>query len=293
MMKKGAYTLLITPFNKDFSLDEEGLRRLVRMQVNSDVSGIAPLGVTGENTLMTDKEVIRLVEIVTEEAKGKKLILPDICLAGTRESIERAKRFADAGADFVVAFTPFMVLPTQAGLIKYYETIADHSPVPVILHSSKDRTGVELAAETTALLAKHPNIVAIKDGKKELDHLAKIMYLTQNDDFLVFTGKDTTAYPTVAFGGAGSFTVSGNVIPDVMGKMINFAIEGKNSEAQRLHFDYYPLFESMRFESNPMATKKALELMGIINGTLRLPLTELSEGKTKILQTILKERELI
>ena len=263
------------------------------MQVNSEITGIAPLGVTGENTLMTTKEVLRLVEILVQEAKGKKLILPDICLAGTQESIDRAKMYADLGADFVVAFTPFMVLPTAAGLIKYYEQLADACPVPIILHSSKERTGVELAPETTAVLAKHPNIVAIKDGKKELDHLAKIMYLTQNDDFLVFTGKDTTAYPLVAFGGAGSFTVSGNLVPNVMAAMIKSALEGNFAEANKLHTDYYTLFESMRFESNPMATKKALEMMGIINGTLRPPLTELSEGKTKILQAILKERGLL
>jgi 4-hydroxy-tetrahydrodipicolinate synthase len=292
-MKKGAYTLLITPFKKDYSLDEDALRRLVRLQVNSDIAGIAPLGVTGENTLMATAEVRRLVEIVVEEAKGKKIIAPDICLTGTQESVERAKMYADLGADYVVAYTPFMVLPTQPGLIRYYETLADTSPVPVILHSAKDRTGVELAPETTAALAKHTNIVAIKDGKKELDHLAKIIYLTRNDDFLVFTGKDTTAYPTVAFGGAGSFTVSGNVIPDVMGKMINYAIEGNHKEARRLHTDYYTLFEACRFESNPMGAKKALELMGVINGTLRLPLTPLSEGKTKILESILKEKGLI
>lgn len=292
-MKKGAYTLLITPFKKDYSLDEEALRQLVRMQVMSEITGIAPLGVTGENTLMTNDEVRRLVQIVVEEAKGKKFILPDICLAGTNESIERAKMYADLGADYVVAFTPFMVMPTQSGLIKYYEQIADASPIPVVLHSSKERTGVELVPETTAALAKHPNIVAIKDGKKELDHLAKIMHLTRLDDFLVFTGKDTTAYPTVAFGGAGSFTVSGNIIPDVMGKMINFALTGNNAEAKRLHTEYYPLFEAMRFESNPMATKKALEMMGIINGSLRQPLTELSDAKTKVLETILRERGLI
>jgi 4-hydroxy-tetrahydrodipicolinate synthase len=292
-MKKGAYTLLITPFKKDYSLDEEALRRLIRIQVNSDITGIAPLGVTGENTLMTTKEVLRLVEILVEEAKGKKLILPDVCLAGTQESIDRAKIYADLGADYVVAFTPFMVLPTAAGLIKYYEQLADACPVPIILHSSKERTGVELAPETTATLAKHPNIVAIKDGKKELDHLAKIMHLTRDDDFLVFTGKDTTAYPLIAFGGAGSFTVSGNVIPDVMAKMVKAALEGNHTVAKKLHTEYYSLFESMRFESNPMSTKKALEMMGIINGTLRPPLTDLSEGKTKILQAILQERGLI
>lgn len=292
-MKKGAYTLLITPFKKDYSLDEEALRRLVRLQANSEITGIAPLGVTGENTLMTTSEVLRLVEIVVEEAKGKKIIAPDICLTGTLESIERGKMYADIGADYAVAYTPYMVLPTQEGLIRYYETLADACPIPVILHSAKDRTGVELAPESTARLARHQNIIAIKDGKKELDHLAKVIYLTRNEDFLVFTGKDTTAYPTVAFGGAGSFTVSGNVIPDVMGKMINFAVEGNHAEARRLHFDYYPLFEACRFESNPMGAKKALELMGIINGTLRLPLTDLSEGKTKILESILNERGLL
>lgn len=292
-MKKGAYTLLITPFKKDYSLDEEALRRLVRRQVESEIDGIAPLGVTGENTLMTNDEVRRLVEIVVEEVKGKKLILPDICLAGTQESIDRAKMFADLGADYVVAFTPFMVLPTPAGLITYYEKLADASPIPLIMHSSKERTGVELAPETTARLAKHPNIVGIKDGKKELDHLAKIIYLTRNDDFLVFTGKDTTAYPLVAFGGAGSFTVSGNVIPDVMGRMIHYALEGNHQKARELHNSFYSLFEACRFETNPMGAKKALELMGVIDGTLRPPLTPLGEAKTSVLAALLKERGLI
>lgn len=292
-MKKGAYTLLITPFKKDYSLDEEALRRLVRRQVDSDITGIAPLGVTGENTLMTTEEVKRLVEIVVEEANGKKAVMPDVCLAGTQESIDRAKMYADLGVDYVVAFSPFMVLPTQTALVKYYEDLADGCPVPLILHSSKGRTGVELAPESTAHLAKHPNIVATKDGKKEVDHLAKLIYLTRDDDFLVFTGKDTTAYPTVAFGGAGSFTVAGNVIPDVMGKMINFGLEGKQEEARKLHIEYYTLFEACRFESNPMAAKKALELMGLIDGVLRPPLTPLSEGKTEIMEAILKERNLI
>ncbi len=292
-MKKGAYTLLITPFKNDYSLDEEALRRLVRRQVDSDVAGIAPLGVTGENTLMTDAEVKRLVEIVVEEAKGKKAILPDVCLASTPASIDRAKMYADLGADYVVAFSPFMVLPVHSALVKYYEQLADASPVPIILHSSKGRTGVELTPEMTAELAKHPNIVATKDGKKEIDHLAKILYLTHNDDFLVFTGKDTTAYPTVAFGGAGSFSVAGNVVPDVMGKMINLALAGNHEEARKLHNEYYLLFEACRFESNPMGAKKALEMMGLINGSLRPPLTPLSEEKTKILMSILKERKLI
>jgi 4-hydroxy-tetrahydrodipicolinate synthase len=292
-IKKGSYTLLITPFKKDYSLDEDALRKLVRLQVESDITGIAPLGVTGENSLMTNQEVKRVVQIIVEETKGRKLIMPDICMMGTQESIDRAIMYSDLGADCVVAFTPFLVLPSSAGLMNYYTQLAEASPVPVILHSSKGRTGVELTPEMTAELAKHPNIVATKDGKKELDHLAKLIYLTRNDDFLVFTGKDTTAFPTVAFGGAGSFTVAGNVIPDVMGKMINLALEGRLQEANDLHIKYYPIFEALRFESNPMAAKKALELMGLINGDLRPPLTQLSSGKTEVLSTLLRERGLL
>lgn len=285
--------MLITPFKEDYSLDEEALRTIVRMQVESDITGIAPLGVTGENPLLSDAEVKRVVQIIVEEAKGKKDILPDLCLMGTPESLMRAQMYADLGADYVVAFTPYFIMPSPEGLMKYYEQLAEASPIPVVLHSSKGRTGVELSPAMTARLAKHPNIVATKDGKKELDHLAKLIYLTKDDDFLVFTGKDTTAFPTVAFGGAGSFTVAGNVIPDIMGKMINHALEGRLDEANKMHLQYYPLFEACRFETNPMAAKRALELMGKINGTLRPPMTELSDAKTKELKTILTENGLI
>ncbi len=292
-MKKGAFTLFITPFKSDYSLDEETLRHLVQRQVDSGIDGIAPLGVTGENSLMTNDEVKRILKIIVEEVKGKKLVMPDICLAGTRESIDRAKMYADTGADYAVAFTPFLILPTASALIKYFEQLADASPIPIILHNSKNRTGVELTPGMTAHLARHPNIVGTKDGNKQLDHLAKIIYLTRNDDFLVFTGKDTTAYPLVAFGGAGNFSVAGNVIPDVMATMIHHALDGNHEKARELHIRYYPLFEACRFETNPMGAKKALELMGLIEGALRPPMTRLSEANTAIMSAILKERGLV
>ena len=289
-MKKGAYTLLVTPFKEDYSLDEEALRKLVRRQVEAGIHGIAPLGVTGENTLLDEDEVKRVVEIIVEEANGKIPVMPDIVGMRLDKSLDRVKMYADLGVDYIVSYTPYLILPKPEGLIDYYEKLADASPVPIILHSAKSRTGVELTPEMTATLAKHPNIVATKDGNKQLDHLAKVIYLTRDDDFDVFTGKDTTAYPTVAFGGSGSFTVAGNAIPDVMRKMIDFAIAGENEKARKIHVDYYPLFEAFRFETNPMAAKKALELMGLINGSLRLPLTPLGEGKTEILKSFLEER---
>ncbi|RLD52430.1 MAG: hypothetical protein DRJ05_17430, partial [Bacteroidetes bacterium] len=212
-------------------MDEEALRRLVRRQVEAGIHGIAPLGVTGENTLMDEKELLRVVEIIVEEANGKTAVMPDIVCMRLDKSLDRVKKYADLGVDYIVSYTPYLILPKPDALIDYYEKLADASPVPIILHSAKSRTGIELTPEMTAVLAKHPNIVATKDGNKQLDHLAKVIHLTRDDDFDVFTGKDTTAYPTVAFGGSGSFTVAGNAIPKVMREMIDLAVAGKNEKA--------------------------------------------------------------
>jgi len=292
-MIKGAYTLLITPFKKDLSLDEDGLRQLVQMQVDAGIHGIAPLGVTGENTMMTDAEIYRVVEIVVEVAKGKCKIVPDACSTSLWEAKERVSKFIEIGADYISVFTPYFVLPKQEGLIDFYEKLADFSSVPIVLHNAPERTGVDMAPETTAHLAKHPNIVGIKDGNKKLDHLAKILHLTKNEDFLLFTGKDTTAYPVITFGGSGTFTVAGNVLPGVMKNLTDYALAKDYKNAEKLHNEYYELFEAFRFESNPMAAKMALNLLGLPGGGHRSPLTSLSEGKTKILKSLLIEKGLL
>lgn len=292
-MLKGAYTLLITPFRDDLSLDEEGLRILVRRQVEAGIHGIAPLGVTGENNLLTDDEVYKVVKIIVEEAKGKAIIAPDACSTSLWHAKERVKKFADIGADYVSVFTPYFVLPKQDGLIEFYTQLADYSPIPIVLHNAPERTGVDMLPETTSQLAKHPNIIGIKDGNKKMDHLAKILYLTKDVDFSVFTGKDTTAYPIIAFGGAGTFTVAGNIIPKQMAEMTNHALSGNFAEAEKSHYEYYSLFEALRFESNPMAAKMALNIMGLPAGWHRSPLTPLSEAKTKILKAVLIEKGLV
>ncbi|MBI4646042.1 MAG: 4-hydroxy-tetrahydrodipicolinate synthase [Bacteroidia bacterium] len=290
---KGAYTLLITPFREDLSLDENGLRLLVQKQVEAGITGIAPLGVTGENTLLTDAEVNKVVKIIIEEAAGKSLVVPDTCESGLARAIERVKIFNDLGVNYISVFSPFFVLPKTEGVIDFYTKIADISKVPILLHNAEERTGINIAPETTAELAKHPNIAGIKDGNKKLDHLAKVVYLTRNDNFAVFTGKDTTAFPLLCFGGAGTFTVAGNVIPQIMKRMTELALAGDLAKASEIHYDYYELFEALRFETNPMAAKMALNLMKLPGGGLRPPLTLLSKSKTEVLKKLMIEKGLI
>jgi len=292
-MLTGAFTLLMTPFNKDLSLDEKGLRTLVRFQVENGIHGIAPLGVTGESPSLSEEEVRRVVEICVEEANGRCLVAPDTCSNNIDQTLARVRAYAELGCDYAVVFAPFLVKPTQQGLIEFYERVADASPKPVLIHNAPDRAAVSVETKTYARLMKHGNIVGAKDGVKELDHLAKLLYLARKTSFSVCTGKDTTAYPLLAFGGHGVFTVAGNILPKVMKNICEYAFAGEWDKARELHYTYFELFEALRLETNPMAVKEALALMGMPGGGFRPPLTPLSDSNKEKVKTLLRDRGLI
>lgn len=291
-MLTGAFTLLVTPFDKNMNLDEEGLRILVRRQVQSGIHGLAPLGVTGESPAMTDSEIKRLVEIVVDESAGKCKVAPDTCSNNLEQTIRRVQLYQDVGCDYAVVFAPFLVIPSQAGVVQFYERVAASSKIPIIIHNAPDRVGINIEPETYVKLSKIDKVIATKDGNKAVDHLAKILHLTRAQRFAVFTGKDTTAYPLLSFGGSGVFTVAGNIVPEIMRDLVDDCLKGEFNKAEEIHHGSYDLFEALRMETNPMAAKEALSLMGLPGGGLRLPLTRLSEPKREILKAIMKKEGL-
>lgn len=290
---QGAYTLLITPFDENMNLDEEGLRVLVRRQVESGIHGLAPLGVTGESPSLNETEMKKVVEIIVDEASDKCSIAPDTCSNNLEQTMNRIDLFADLGCDYAVVFAPFLVIPAQEGVVEFYERVADTSPIPILIHNAPARVGINIEPQTYARLAKHEKIIGTKDGNKQLDHLAKILHLTRGDAFNVFTGKDTTAFPLMSFGGSGVFTVAGNVIPETMKDLISHCLNGYFQKAEKIHHSHYELFEALRYETNPMAAKEALGLMGLPGGGLRPPLTRLSKPKRDALLNILTESRFI
>lgn len=292
-MVKGAFTLMVTPFDKNFKLDEDGLRQLVRRQVDSGIHGIAPLGVTGESPALTENEIRRVVEICVDEAGGKCLVAPDTCSCNLEQAISRLKLYSEIGCDLAVVFVPFLVLPKPDGILEFYKKVNDSSNIPIIIHNAPGRVGVNVEPSLYAQLSRMSRIVGTKDGNKLLDHLAKVIHVTKEQEFGVFTGKDTTAYPLMMFGGSGVFTVAGNVVPEVMRDIVDFGLKGDREAAAEHHHHYYELFEALRFETNPMAAKEALGLMGLPGRYLRLPLTPLSEPKRDILKDILQKKALI
>jgi 4-hydroxy-tetrahydrodipicolinate synthase len=292
-MIHGAFTLLITPFDENLKLDENGLRDLVQRQIENGIDGIAPLGVTGESPALTEEEMQRVVEIIVEEAGEYCKIAPDTCSNNLEECRRRIQMFADKGCDYAVVFAPFLVKPLPPGIVDFYENLADFSPLPLIIHNAPARVGINIEPETYARLAENKNIIGTKDGNKQMDHLAKIIFTTRNSEFSVFTGKDTTAYPLMSFGGSGVFTVAGNIIPRIMRDLISCCLKKEYREAQEIHYEYYELFEALRMETNPMATKEALRIMGLPGGRLRPPHTGLSRPKTRILEKQLQKKGLI
>jgi len=292
-MLQGTYTLLVTPFKDDLSLDTEGLRLHVRRQVDAGVHGIAPLGVTGENSLLSKEEIAKVMEIIVEEVNGRCKVIPDTCTNSLDTTLERIKLYQKIGCDYIAVYVPFLVLPKEDGVISFYEKVADESKVPILIHNSPGRVVINLSPAGTAKLARHPNIVGIKEGFKGMDHIAKVIYLTKDEDFGVFTGKDTTLYPLLSFGGHGNFAVSGNIVPGVMKNIFEYFSNGEHEKARELHYSYYDLFEALRSETNPIPTKEAFNLMGLPGGNLRPPLTRLSEPKREKLKKILKDRKLI
>lgn len=292
-MIKGAFTLIVTPFDRNYKLDEDGFRELIRRQVDSGIHGIAPLGVTGESPALTDAEIRRVIEICVDEAGGKCLVAPDTCSCNLEQTISRLKLYSELGCDLAVVYVPFLVLPKPDGVLEFYKRINEVADIPLLIHNAPGRVGINVEPSLYAQLARMPNIVGTKDGNKLLDHLAKVIHVTKGQDFGVFTGKDTTAYPLMMFGGSGVFTVAGNIIPEVMRDIVDLSLKGDREAAAQLHSDYYELFEALRFETNPMAAKEALGLMGLPGPYLRLPLTRLSEPKRDILKEILRQKGLI
>ena len=292
-MPAGAYTLIVTPFDRQGRLDEQGLRTLVRRQVEAGIHGISPLGVTGEIYSLSEREIEKVVEIVVEEAKDRCLVVPEIASNNMDVAVARARLYADTGCDYAVAFTPFLASPPQRAIIEFYRRLADKSPIPIVLHNSKGRTGIDMTPETIATLAEHENIVGIKEGSLNAQHVSKVIHLTLDADFSVYSAKDTTALPYLCMGGSGVFTVSGNIIPEEMASLVEYFLKGEYSRAWRIHHRYFELFEALRFETNPMAVKEAMRMLGLPAGYVRPPLTDLKEEYRRLLEERLRRAGLL
>jgi 4-hydroxy-tetrahydrodipicolinate synthase len=290
-MIEGVLPALITPFTKDNRVDKDGIRQNIEFLIDGGVSGVVPCGTTGEAATLSIKEHETVIEYSVEFSS-----VPVVAGTGsnnTTEALELTKFAQDAGADAALLITPYYNKPNDSGMLKHFMTIAEGVDIPIIIYNVPSRTGINLKPELTAKLAKISNIVGIKEASGSLDQVTRIIELTKDEDFAVLSGDDGLTLPILSIGGTGVISVVANVAPKIVVAMVEAFQNGEQEKARELHLALAPLIRAMFLETNPIPVKKAVELMGLPAGNLRLPLASISTDNEKKLKAALNDLNLI
>ena len=285
-MFRGVFPAIITPFLKDESLDEEGLKRNIEYLNKTGIAGIIPCGTTGESATLTFEEHKRVVGIAVEASK-----VPVIAGTGsnnTREALELTRHAAKAGADAALLITPYYNKPNDRGMYEHFKKIAENCDIPLVLYNVPKRTGIDLKPELVAKLSKIKNIVAIKEASGSLSQQSQIIEQTRGSDFVLLSGDDDLTLPTIALGGQGVVSVVANVAPRKTVAMVDAALKGDVEKARELHYELAPLVRAMFLETNPIPVKTAHKYLGLANGPLRLPLGEMAQANEAKLKEIVE-----
>jgi len=288
-MDKGCYAAIITPFKKDNTFDESGLKKNLKFLLENGCAGIVACATTGESPVLSEEEYEEITRICVEVAKGK---VPVIIGAGTNSTTKTIKlihRAKEYGVDGVLVVTPYYSRPTQEGLYEHYRAISTESELPIIIYNVPGRTGTNILPKTVARLANDcKNIVAIKEASGSLDQVSEVVGLL-GEDFDVLSGDDSLTLPMLALGAKGVISVIANILPKDVATMCQLFFEGKIDSAKKIHLKMFPLMKALFSETNPVPVKKAMELMGMPAGKPRLPLVEMSAENAIVLKNRLLE----
>jgi 4-hydroxy-tetrahydrodipicolinate synthase len=267
----GCGTALVTPFTRSGGLDETGVRRLARRQIDAGIHFLVPCGTTGETPTLTDAERVRVVEIIVAEAKGQVPVLAGAGGYNTHEVIEAAQQMARAGADGILSVAPYYNKPTPEGLFQHYQAIAEAVPLPIVVYNVPGRTGCNVDVRTIVRLSAIPNIVGVKEASGNVTQMCEICRAVP-ERFLVLSGDDALTLPLMAVGGRGIVSVASNEVPAEMARMVELAEAGDFAGARRLHHDLLPLMLVNFIESSPIPVKSAMAMMGLLEEVYRLPM---------------------
>ena len=276
MKLKGTITALVTPFNRDGSVDYGALKNLVEEQCAGGVEGICSVGTSGESPTLSHEEHHQVIAKTIEFAAGRTKIIAGTGANSTAEAISLTKAaIATGGADACLQVTPYYNKPNAEGLYRHFSTVADLG-LPVVLYNVPGRAGREIPLEVVVRLAKHPNIIAIKEAAGSVERVSAIKNLVPG--FTVLSGDDSLALPMISVGAEGVISVASNVIPKEMSDFIRLALAGEFVKAREYHAKYYNLFHDLFIDVNPVMVKEALALLGKCERIFRLPLCETTDA---------------
>jgi 4-hydroxy-tetrahydrodipicolinate synthase len=292
-MFAGTHTALITPF-KDGDVDYDAFHALIDHQAEAGIDGIVPVGTTGESPTLNPEEHLKVIAKAVEFSAGRLKVIAGTGANSTREAVHLTQAAEKLGADASLQVCPYYNKPSQEGLYQHYKAVADATKLPIMLYSIPGRSVIEIAIDTIVRLAQDcPNIIANKEAGGSVDRINELVQAVPAG-FEILSGDDPLTLPFMSCGAVGLVSVAGNIIPDVMARLVRACANGSYDEALELQKRYYPLFKTlMTLDTNPVPIKSALALTGKCTPELRRPLVNLSPEKTATLKTCLEEFELM
>lgn len=276
MKLQGTGVAIVTPFKKDGSLDESGLRRLVDFQIENGTDFLVVQGSTGEAATLTDEDKEEVLNIVIDQNKGKLPIVLGLAGNDTAALVKAYEEFDNDGVDAFLCASPHYNKPSQRGIIEHYKAIAKAAKKPVILYNVPGRTSSNMTAETTLELAKVDNIIGMKEASGDIEQVMAILK-DRPEGFGVVSGEDALTMPIMAMGGDGVISVVTNALPKQYSSMVDAMLKGELEAAKQLHFSMLDITNSFFAEGNPSGVKYCLKLAGICEEYVRLPLTTISD----------------
>jgi 4-hydroxy-tetrahydrodipicolinate synthase len=289
---KGCGTALVTPFDEKGRIDFRAIAKLVDWQIERGIDFLVPCGTTGESATLSGEERKAVTAAVVKAAAGR---VPIIAGAGgnhTAKAVFWARDAEAVGADGILSVSPMYNKPSPDGLVRHFEAIAEASELPIVVYNVPTRTGTDMDVDTIVRIAEIPRVVGLKEASPNFGKIARLM-ATLPEDFVVFSGEDSTALALLALGGRGLISVASNEIPAEMSALCAAALANQWDEARRLQRKYLPLMEMNFWESSPGPAKCALAAMGRCGDTVRLPLVGVRDDTRRRIEKLLGGMKLL
>lgn len=288
LVLQGCGTALVTPFTPDGAVDYEAYGRMVDRQVANGVHFLVPLATTGETPTLSAGEKTAIYQLVKEHAKGLPL-MPGVGVNSLPDTLANIRLLEPLGADALLVVVPYYNKPTQQGQYEYFKAVAAETSLPVIIYNVPGRTGANMLPDTVIRLANDvPNIRGIKEASGNYDQVSEIIRRAP-EGFTVLSGDDDMTLAFMATGAHGVISVASNIAPKEVTQMVEAMQRGDLAGARALHHRLFPLFKACFVESNPIPAKAALEQLGVIGGTVRLPLASASDATKALMQKVLAD----
>lgn len=275
---KGAGVAIVTPMMENGDVDYDSFSKLIEFQIQEGTDSIIVCGTTGEASTLTHEEHLEVIKYCVEKVAGRVPVIAGTGSNCTTTAVFLSQEAESAGADGLLVVSPYYNKATQVGLYKHFKTIADSVKIPVILYNVPSRTGCNILPATIVKLCREvENIVAVKEASGNISQIAQLAALAEGC-VDIYSGNDDQIVPIMSLGGIGVISVLSNVAPRQTHEICRKYLDGDTAGSCRMQLDALELCEALFCEVNPIPVKKAVELMGMAGGTLRMPLTEMEEG---------------